>query len=341
MTAAEFEAKVAAAFKGPAFQPADRVPRLIRARHHASVRSGVLVGRSELIIEPARAGPGEYLLEPWTPAIVPPLEIKSVVGARSDGKPTLWIDRGSIQTIRLEWELAVRTYSRGRGFVLRLPGGETSVLSLELPSNWEPVSRHGIRRGPRATQDSGRNRWEFDAEFGQIDLHIYDPDGSGQASLGPIPWITSATEIDLRGAKDRPHGAANWTTVWQVALDPRNARPLEIELDSELDLIDISGPKVQGYRVDRQGLTNRVEVALEGERNSLTELRILAHVNAPSAGAWTIPAARPAGGSAIWTGGTATVLLDDDVVLSEWREKSGRRVFFPVEMASAGGSFLN
>ncbi len=292
LTPAEFEAKVAAAFKATSLSKVDRPPRLIRARHHASVSSGVLIGRSELILEPSRAGPGEYVLEPWTPAIVATSLTANVVGARSDGKPTLWIDQGPNQTIHLEWELQARTYSRGRGFVLRLPGGETSVLSLEIPKDWEPSSRWGKRRGPLTAEGPARNLWEIDAELGRIDLHIYDPGGSGQCSVAPIPWLTSATEIDLRGRKVRARGVANWTTVWQVALDPRNARRLEVDLDLGLDVIDVSGPKVKGYRVQRQGPTNRLEVALEGERDSSTEVRILAHVNVPIEGPWTIPAAQ-------------------------------------------------
>jgi len=325
MTPAEFEAKVAAALKGDSLKEVDRSPRLIRARHRATVRAGVLAGHSELIIEPSRAGPGEYVLEPWTPAIVPTSSTARVLGARSYGKPTLWIDQSANQTIHLEWELQARPYSRGRGFVLRLPGGETSVLSLEIPRDWEPASRRGIRRGPMAAQDSASSLWEFDAELGRIDLQIYDPGGSGQSSVGPTPWITSATEVDLRRGRDRKQGVANWSSIWQISLDPRNTTRLEIELDAGLDLIDVSGTKVKGYRVQRHGPINRVDVALEGGRDSSTELRILAQVDVPTDGAWTIPGARPRNG--VWTGGITTVLLDDEVNLKEWRAKSGVRVF--------------
>jgi hypothetical protein len=325
MTAADFEAKVAAAFQGQSSTLLDRSPRLIRARHQARVSSGVLTGTSDLVIEPARAGPGEYVLEPWTPAIVPSSGTAGVVRARFDGKPTLWIDQGSTKTIHLEWELQARAYSRGRGFVLRLPGGETSSLSLDIPQGWEPASRRGIRRGPLAGQALGQNHWEVDAELGRIDVHIYDPGGAGQASLGPVAWLTSATEVDLRGRKERARGAANWTTLWHISLDPRNAGQLGIELDAGLDLVDVIGPKVQRFRAVRQGLTTRVEVSLDSDRNPSTELRIFAHVDVPREGAWTIPSARPS--SAVWTGGTTTVLFDDDIAVSEYREKSGRRVF--------------
>ena len=133
MTPAEFDAKVAAAFQGPSFKQVDRSPRLIRARHHAYVSSGSFdwTKRADHRAVPRRSWgvrPGAL-----DPAIVPTSLTANVVGARFDGKPTLWIDQGSNQTIHLEWELQARTYSRGRGFVLRLPGGETSVLSTRDP----------------------------------------------------------------------------------------------------------------------------------------------------------------------------------------------------------------
>jgi hypothetical protein len=325
MTAADFEAKVAAALAAPSIQPARGMPRLIRARHRAWVSSGILTGTSELVIETARAGAGEYVLEPWTPAIIPAPEIANVLAARPDGKPALLVDRGPTQAIQVNWELQARKYSRGRGFVLRLPGGPTSVLSLETPRDWEPVSRRGIRRGPQPTRMADRVLWEFGAELGQIDVHLFDPDGSGKASLGPIPWLRSAIEVDLRGAEERPRGVANWTANWQIAVDPRNPTPLEIDLDPGLELIDIRGTSAASYRVEQHGATKRVNLALEAARNSPTEIEILAHVSLPPEGAWTIPTARPIG--AIWTGGTTTVLLGGDIVLSQWRERSGRRVF--------------
>ena len=202
MTPAEFEAKVAAALKGSSLKHADRAPRLIRARHHAFVSSGVLVGRSELIIEPSPAGPAEFVLEPWSPAIVPSSMTAKVIGARSDGKTTLWIDQGSHQTLHLEWELQARRYSRGRGFVLRLPGGETSGLSLDDPQRLGAARAAegyvaGQRLGRIRPRISGRSSLSLD---GSICISMIQP-GPAKSRSGLIPWLTSATEVDLRRGK--------------------------------------------------------------------------------------------------------------------------------------------
>jgi hypothetical protein len=233
--------------------------------------------------------------------------------------------------------LQARSYGQGRGFVLRLPGGETSVLSLEIPKEWVTTSRRGIRRGPLAATGASHSVWEIDAELGQIDVQIFDPGGSGRSAIGATAWLKSATEIDLRRSKAWAQGPANWTSTWQLERDPRNPQALEIELDPALDLLDVVGPKVSGYRVRKKGATRWLEAALEGDVNPVSTVQILARVDVPSEGSWTIPWVRP--GNAIWMGGTTTVLLDDDAPLKEWREISGRRVF-PAQRAVAGNRRL-
>ena len=104
---------------------------------------------------------------------------------------------------------------------------------------------------------------------------------------------------------------------------------MEIELDPGLELIDVQGPAVRGYRTERSGSVTRLDVTVDGDRKSSTELRFLAHVQVPSEGPWTIPAMRPI--NATWTGGTTTVVLDDFHVLQQCREKAGRRIFPRVE----------
>ena len=123
-------------------------PRLIRARHHARFSSGVLSGRSELVIEAARSGPADFILEPWTPAILATPQTPKVVGARDSGEPSLWIDQSPNQTIVLDWELQPRSHVPGRSFALALPGNETTVLTLDVPKDWVPSCRRGRRRGP-------------------------------------------------------------------------------------------------------------------------------------------------------------------------------------------------
>jgi len=324
MPVEQFDSLVRAAIKGSSRQRAAQPPRLIRARHHARWNAGVLSGRTELVIEAATSGPADFVLEPWTPAVLPAARTAKVVGARDSGKPSLWIDQAPNQTIVLEWELQPRTHSRGRSFALALPGEETTVLTLEVPKDWVPSSRRGRRRGPVASTDATRNVWEIEAETGRIDIHLYDPD-QGDSLVMASPWLFGGTQIDLRRTTDRSRRLVNWTADWRVELDPRNPKPLEIELDPGLELIDVQGPAVRGYRSERAGAATRLGVALDGDLKSSTELRFLAHAQVPSEGPWTIPALRPL--NATWTGGITTVILDEFHILQECREKAGRRIW--------------
>ena len=96
MPAKEFNSLVGRANEGLLRRRAADPPRLIRARHHARLSKGVLVGRTELVIEAARSGPADFLLEPWTPAILP-----SPGSSRALGAPRFWkaepLDRSGAQ----------------------------------------------------------------------------------------------------------------------------------------------------------------------------------------------------------------------------------------------------
>jgi hypothetical protein len=64
LAADRFEALVRTAREGAARRARSAPPRLLRARHFARWESGVLVGRSELVVEPSAAGPSALVLEP-------------------------------------------------------------------------------------------------------------------------------------------------------------------------------------------------------------------------------------------------------------------------------------
>ena len=85
---------------------------------------------------------------PGLPRSLLRLSVAQVLGARDSGKTSLWIDQAPNQTIVLDWELQPRAGHGGRSFALALPGNETTVLTLEVPRNWVPSCRRGIRRGP-------------------------------------------------------------------------------------------------------------------------------------------------------------------------------------------------
>ena len=360
MPAEQFESLARRATEGLLRQRGAQPPRLIRARHHAKWGSGVLTGRTELLIAAASNVPADYVLDPWSPAIVsaasrpvagfpdgelpcnpfavPALEsthprgseadplAAHILGARDSGKSSLWIDRPSRQAVDLDWELQGQKRARGRSFNLALPGDETTILELDLPRDWIPFSRVGRRHGPLEAHRPDRSLWEVEAESGRIELELYDPD-EGVRPLGSNLWVSGATQIDLRATTDRSGGLVNWSTDWLVELDPRNPKPLEVELDPGLELINVEGPAVRGYHIEPRAGAPRVVVTLEGALESATEVRFLAHARIPTDAPWSIPAIRPS--SATWTGGTTTVILDAFHVVAECNEKSGRRLFGP------------
>jgi hypothetical protein len=321
----EFESRVGAALEMQAARRSIRSPRLIRARHHARWSEGLLSGRTDLVLAANAAGPSEYILEPWTPAILAAPQTPKTLGARDSGKVTLWLEPSPRQqTIGLDWELRARPHSHGRGFTVGLPGDEMAVLELDLPKGWIASSQRGIRRGPLPAGDPARSLWEIDAESGRFSVEVRDPWEPGKPKPSPSAWLSTTTEVDLRRRPSLGGEVVNWTSDWRVEHDPRNPGRLQVELDSGLELIDIQGPELRGYRLERSGSATRVSVALQVGTQSTAVLRFLAHAQVPSEGPWTIPAMRPL--DAIWTSGTTTVILDELHVVRECREKAGRLI---------------
>jgi hypothetical protein len=337
MPPSDFESLVRAAARGSSLRQRGEPPHLIRAHHSARFGSGVLSGRSEFVFEPSKIGPADYVLEPWNPAILPSADAKKVLGARATGEPSLWVDETPNKSYVLEWELRPRKYAHGRGMVLLLPGNETTVLSLEVPGDWVPTSRRGIRRGPRPAPGGENSLWEIESESGQIDLHLYQASDQGDSSVDAASWLTSTTQIDLRESASRSAGLANWVTVCSIELDHRNPRPLDVELDPGLELIDIEGSSVRGYHTRQPAPGAPLEVTLDLESETSATVRFLAHAQVPAEGPWKIPAMRPL--NARWTGGKTEVILDAFRVLEECRETSGRRVF-PSRIEAGAGDRL-
>jgi hypothetical protein len=328
----QFDSLVRAASKAASRQRAAQPPRLIRARHRARWNAGVLSGRTELVIEAASSGPADFVLDPWTPAVLAAEQSSQVLGARDTGKPSLWIDQAPSQRVDLEWEVRPRPHSRGRILTVAVPGEETTILALEIPKGWMPLVDRGRRRGPLQSTAATASLWEIEPEAGRIDFRLYDS-VQGDSPVAPDPWVSGSTQIDLRRSADRGGGLVNWMADWRVELDPRNPRPLEIDLDPGLELIDVQGKSVRGFRIEREAAPTRLAVNLDGELKPSTELRFLAHAQVPSEGAWTIPAIRPR--NATWTDGRTTVVLDESHLLEECREKAARRILGPPEKSTA------
>ena len=153
------------------------------------------------------------------------------------------------------------------------------------------------RRQGREASDE--DRWEVEPEEGRIDVQIYEA-ARGETLVQPSRWLTGSTEIDLRRSADRGGGLVNWRAELRVELDPRNPGPLEIELDSGLELIDVLGPAVRGYHTERLGTSSRLYVNLDGGLESSIALGLRAHAQVPSEGNWMIPGLREECGLDRW-----------------------------------------
>ena len=360
MPADEFESLVERATAGSSRQKAPEAPRLIRARHHARWSSGVLTGQTELVIESGPSGPVDYVLDPWSPAVVGATG-SAAADSREASFPQIRspVRRGhSLTLLPLLPALASTTCWVPAIRERRVSGSTGHPRSGGPPGLGAPAAKNGARQelqsgasrrrdhnpvsrgpqgldtvdSPRAPARSARGSLGRSKTSGKSRPSRVESSFSftilmtgGESPAGSNLWVSGATQIDLRGTLDRSGGLVNWSTDWMLELDPRNPKPLEVELDPGLELINVVGPAVRGYRILPSAGADRVVVTFGGELKPATEVRFLAHARVPTEGRWPIPAIRPL--SATWTGGTTTVILDPFHVVAECIEKAGRRVF--------------
>ena len=104
-----------------------------------------------------------------------------------------------------------------------------------------------------AATEAPESLWEIDGESGRFHIELHDPKDNGESD----PTVGG---MGQRHDGDRPpsddgarRGVVNWVTEWRLELDPRHPRHLEAELDPGLELIDVQGPAVRGYRIERPG----------------------------------------------------------------------------------------
>ncbi|MBV8315136.1 MAG: hypothetical protein JOZ53_09370, partial [Planctomycetaceae bacterium] len=318
LAADRFEALVRTAREGAARRARSAPPRLLRARHFARWESGVLVGRSELVVEPSAAGPSALVLEPWTPAIEPPADGPTPLRVQDSGRTTLLVEASEVTTLELPWQLLARPWSKGRGFSLGLPATDTASLRLELPEGWVPEGPEGNRQEPDPGPGTGRATWRFDCTVGLIDLRLRARDEGRDPPRDPRIWVSGPTRIELGEA------SASWTTEWSVSVEPRGPRRFAFELDPGLELIDVNGPGVAESRVEPLGPAARVVVALGRDVTGPTPVTIRATAPVPAEGNWSVPAAWPL--DALWTGGVTTVRLDGSRALRDCFPGAGRRI---------------
>ncbi len=199
ISAADFETLIGAALSGSRTTTAEDSPRLLRSSHSARWKNGLLIGRSELIVEPSSTGSDSLVLEPWTPAIDLKADGSSSIRADSSGQTLLRInppaEPGKTTTAVIDWQLQAREGSKGRKFALALPGTGPSELKLDLPEGLEPEGLTGLRRG--SASNDGRICWIFTGPVGRCDLLLVDSTSKANPPGDLGLWIAGPIRIDI------------------------------------------------------------------------------------------------------------------------------------------------
>ena len=142
--------------------------RVLKARHTARWNAGLLVGRSELIVESSADGNHSLVvLEPWSPALNAQGAGAKLFRATPDGKLGFKVEPNGPPSVEPEWTLRSRPGSEGRAFALALPDFEVSTLVLDLPAGLIPENIAGPRIGPEPGPSQGRALWRFESAPGQ------------------------------------------------------------------------------------------------------------------------------------------------------------------------------
>jgi hypothetical protein len=330
MAVNEFELLREAATGGLRTHREETLPRLVRAHHRLRWNSGRLAGHSELVAVVPGSGPAALELDPWTPMVLPREQPAARIGALPSGRAVVWIEtappRASPVTVPLDWELRSRPDSDGRRFVLGLPGDDTTILTLELPAGWAPLGPAGHCQGPLPGPRPEVRLWRFHGRPGVINLQLQDERALQGARESSAIWVSGPTRISTgtQAGTGETSALANWTTDWQVQADPGGQRQFRAVLDPGLELLEVTGPDLKEFRVERAGPATRVTVVLTGESLTRSTVRFAAHARVPLAGTWSVPAIRPE--DAVWTGGTTTIVLDPSREIENCHDRAGLRI---------------
>jgi len=336
LSLADFDALVAAATARTRAEPLSS-RRAVRIEHFARWEEGALVGRSRVTL-PATADTSVLLVvAPWSPALLASADREEF--ARVDGSGRLVLIQPARQpsrVVEIPWRELAMPGSFGRSFALQLPAADVAALTLDLPSGVVPsanAAAPGARQGPEPTATPGRSRWEFAGASGWFPIQLAAPaqaDRSDAASQYHR-WVGASTRVDLNAA------AVNWVADWQVESTAEASPTCLIELDPSIELIDLTGPEVQGFRFEPR----RVAITLRdpgSNRSRRTTVQIRGHVAAPLVGTWLVPSARPV--DAGWLGGRTEVRLDPTRRVAAVEGRSGRRVAARPEEGVPASAYL-
>ncbi len=314
----QFEALVADASAAARASEPTASRRPVRVEHSARWVDGTLVGRSRVTLPSTLEGPAIVACDPWSPALLDSEDRPGFVRVDRSGRLILVQAANQPErVVELRWRQAAQADSLGRAFPLRLPDADVATLAIDLPADMAPSAIGGNPVSPDPS------RWEFVGASGWFPIMVRSK------STVDWPWVGGSTRVDLNAT------GANWVANWRVERNALSPGVCRIDLDDGLELVDVSGPEVKGFRLEPAsgpiGSGRRVEVALldpdprspRGTSTS-TSITIRGQVQAPLEGAWLVPSARPA--NAGWLGGRTEVKLDPSRVATACVERSGRRV---------------
>jgi len=313
----QFEALVADASanaRGP--EPAD-ARRPVRVEHSARWVDGTLVGRSRVTLPSTLDDPAVIACDPWSPALLDSDDRPGSVRVDRSGRLILIQPPNQpARVVELRWRQAAQGDSLGQAFPLRLPDADVAALALDLPAD---LLASAIAAAPSSRRESAfpdSSRSEFVGASGWFPIMIRSRSAAGGL------WVGGSTRVDLSAS------GGNWVADWRVERNALSPEICRIDLDDGLELIDVTGPEVKGFRLEPpSGPGRRVEVALvdlDPSSPRAASITIRGEVRPPLEGPWLVPSARPA--DAGWLGGRTEVKLDPSRVATACVERSGRRV---------------
>jgi hypothetical protein len=311
LSVGEFEQLVKDARNGAELPEEPRTPRLLKAEHRARLDGDLLTGETDLTFETPAKSPALVEIRPWTPALLPAEGTSRIVNS-DDGRFFIPLDAGSTNPVRIAWTLRARTGSGGTIFSLGLPRVEISSLRLDLPAGMIPEGSGGIRQGPVASERKGRQFWRFDGAPGLMDLRLRN---SGRIESRSRNWIGGDTTIELG------ESVANWRGEWTMDLGVGSERRLFLDLDPGLELLDVEGPAIVGFRTEPLGERSRLTMQLSEDAPASSPITLRAIARLPDVGTWSVPTMRPL--EAVWTGGRTSVRVGKSRTIEACKARGG------------------
>jgi hypothetical protein len=302
-------------------------PMILRALHRARWVNDELVGETILSVR-RNSQPGSVVLAPFGLNLETSEGKDFQVRSTDSGEVSLWLAPIGPDDVTLRWRQPARSTSSGRSFTLELPRIPLSQLELDLPDNLTP-DHFALVDGPRGGGTVGRKLWRNVGGSGTQEIVLKRSDDSA-TRVRSVPWVGGPTVVEVGTV------SASWRSDWTVEANGAEA-PLQVRFSEGLEPIDVSGPGVESFQVERKGSQAIAAIRLRPEQKGPTSIAIRGVAALSAGGAWPVPSAEPI--DAVWTGGTTTVRLDRSHGIQDCRVLQGRRIA-PKSMGSNDKSLL-